>query len=143
MKVVEEIRRIRLLQLRKEFGSYAKLNEKLGRSSTDATLSQIANQAADSKTGRPRAMGSPQARALEQACGKEVGWMDTDPDLLEQLEFSPAVAELAAELEALEPEDRDNLIQLFQNTISMTRRDHQPPPEDGPVVHLPTRRRSS
>jgi hypothetical protein len=81
MRTVEEVRRIRLSLLLKEFGSYAILNEKLDRPRRDSTLSQIANESANSKGGSPKTMGSPMARALEHACGKEPAWMDTDPDL--------------------------------------------------------------
>ena len=81
MRTVEEVRRLRLAQLVKEVGSYAELNDKTGRDRRDSTLSQIANQSKNSKSGGPKAMGSDVARALETACKKPTGWMDTDPDL--------------------------------------------------------------
>ncbi|WP_423459945.1 hypothetical protein [Ottowia sp. VDI28] len=82
MKTVEEVRRERLLELKKEFGSFSAINEKLGRIATDSTLSQIANGSIGSKTKKPKTMGSDQARALENALNKTRGWMDTDPELL-------------------------------------------------------------
>lgn len=81
MKTVEEIRRLRLLQLREEFGSYVKLGERLGMTPRDSTLSQYANGSSGSKTGQPKGMGSTLARRIEAACGKATGWMDSDPDV--------------------------------------------------------------
>lgn len=92
MKTVEEVRRERLQLLREEFGSLSALNAKLELSARDSTLSQYLNQSKGTKTGTPKVMGSPMARRLEQACGKEVGWMDTDP----QLEAAAAAYEAIA-----------------------------------------------
>ncbi|MGG4603149.1 hypothetical protein ACLPHZ_20650, partial [Alcaligenaceae bacterium Me47] len=80
MKTVEEVRRIRLKMLIKEVGgTAADLNRATGKNDRDSTYSQILNQSLASKTGKPKQMGSPLARALEEACGKPLGWMDTDP----------------------------------------------------------------
>lgn len=92
MKTVEEVRRERLQLLREEFGSLSALNKKLELSVRDSTLSQYLNQSTGTKTDKPKVMGSPMARRLEQACGKEVGWMDTDP----QLEAAAAAYEAIA-----------------------------------------------
>jgi transcriptional regulator with XRE-family HTH domain len=82
MKVIAQIRRERLAQLKTETGlSYADMSERLGRSRRDATISQIANASPNSRTKRPRQMGDDQARAFELAFGKPVGWFDTDPEL--------------------------------------------------------------
>lgn len=82
MKTVEEVRRIRLKMLINEVGgTAADLNRATGKIDRDSTYSQILNQSLGSKTGRPKQMGSPMARALEESRGKPVGWMDTDPDL--------------------------------------------------------------
>lgn len=62
-------------------GTAADLNRATGKIERDSTYSQILNQSLGSKTKKPKQMGSPMARALEQACGKKTGWMDTDPDL--------------------------------------------------------------
>lgn len=82
MKTVEEVRRLRLLELRARYGSFAAINKALNRTATDSTLSQITNQSDGSKTKKPKTMGSLQARAIELALELEVGWMDTDPELL-------------------------------------------------------------
>lgn len=80
MKVVAHIRRERLAQLKAELRlSYADMNELLGRSRRDATLSQIGNAAPNSRTGRPRQLGDDQARELERVFNKPMGWFDTDP----------------------------------------------------------------
>lgn len=80
MNTVEEVRRLRLAQLLNEFRTYAELNSRLGNTSRDSTLSQIASESIGSKTGKPKAMGSPMARRLEKACDKPEGWMDRDPE---------------------------------------------------------------
>lgn len=81
MKTVEEVRRERLQMLRTEFGTWSALNEKIGLIARDSTLSQYLNQSKGTKTSKPKVMGSVMARRLEEACGKEIGWMDTDPAL--------------------------------------------------------------
>lgn len=82
MKTVEEVRRIRLKMLINEVGgTAADLNRATRKNDRDSTYSQILNQSLGSKTGKPKQMGSPMARALEEACSKPVGWMDTDPDI--------------------------------------------------------------
>ncbi len=80
VKIVEDVRRARLQELRAEVGSLAELNVLLGLKRNDSTLSQILNQSAGSKSDKPKTMGSAMARALEKACGKPTGWMDTDPE---------------------------------------------------------------
>ncbi|RIY41975.1 hypothetical protein [Neopusillimonas maritima] len=82
MKTVEEVRRIRLKMLINEVGGRAAdLNRVTGKIDRDSTYSQILNQSLGSKTKKPKQMGSPLARELEVARNKEIGWMDTDPDL--------------------------------------------------------------
>lgn len=76
MKVIEEIRLENLRLLVKETGGVAKFAEKAGKQ--QAQISQLLNQSPDSKTKKPKAIGSSQARQLEKASGKEVGWMDHD-----------------------------------------------------------------
>jgi hypothetical protein len=81
MKLIGEVRRQRLAILMAETGmSLTDVTVKLGRTRRDSTLSQIVNQAPDSKTGKPRQMGDPQARQIETTFGKPAGWMDRDPD---------------------------------------------------------------
>ncbi|MBT9428912.1 hypothetical protein [Candidatus Symbiopectobacterium endolongispinus] len=76
MQTVEKIRREWLIELIKQHKTIANLNLALGRSKTDATLSQIKNQAVDSKSGNPRNMGSPLAREIESKLNLEVGSLD-------------------------------------------------------------------
>jgi hypothetical protein len=80
MRPVEEVRRVRLAELRSAYGSLTKINDLLGLSARDSTLSQIVNASVGSKTKKPKAMGSTLARRLEAVCGKPEGWMDFDPD---------------------------------------------------------------
>lgn len=109
MKTVEEVRRERLAQLRAEAGSLVALNTKLGLNARDATLSQILNAAKNSRTGTPKQMGSKLARELELACGKEVGWMDTDPALLER-QMPQELQQLVSELEMMQERQRAHVI---------------------------------
>lgn len=76
MKTISEIRHDNLLELIKKHGSIAALNVAIGMTRTDATLSQIKNKSPDSKTGVPKAMGTPVARRIENELNLEVGWMD-------------------------------------------------------------------
>lgn len=81
MKTIAEIRREKLELLIKEFGSQDHVAE-LGKTSP-VYLSQIRNQTPDEKTGKPRQMGDRSARKLETGCGKELGWMDNAPTMIE------------------------------------------------------------
>lgn len=69
--------------LRKEHGNltFSEMNVRLGRLRRDATLSQVAQAAPNTRTGRPRQMGDDQARDIERAFDKPVGWMDRDPEM--------------------------------------------------------------
>lgn len=97
MKTIGTVRRQRLKMLIDERGmTYAQVNAKLGRTRIDSTLSQIANAAPDSKSGKPREMGDAQARLLEAAFDLETGWFDRDPD------FDQTIDRLKA-LQAAEP----------------------------------------
>lgn len=77
MQTIAEIRRARLGELRTKHGSWAEINRKLGMLTRDATFSQIWNRAPDSRTGRPREMGTELARKIEDALELPRGWMDT------------------------------------------------------------------
>lgn len=119
MKTVEEVRRERLAELKSEFGSFATINAKIDRLSTDSTLSQIANASIGSKTKKPKTMGSEQARLLEEKLQKPRGWMDTDPDLLQGTSFSPptlakALEVVAARLNELSDSSREHVAQHLQ-----------------------------
>lgn len=120
MKTVEEVRRERLSILKNEAGSLVALNEKLGLNVRDSTLSQILNGAKNSKTGKPKEMGSKLARDLERATGKDVGWMDTDPALLIH-PFSNDAATIAADIDTLEGRDRERVLLMCKELIGMAR----------------------
>lgn len=83
MKVIGEIRRERLAQLRDELRgiSFADMNDRMGRNRRDATLSQVSQAAPNTRTGRARQIGDDQARDIEKAFGKPHGWMDRDPEI--------------------------------------------------------------
>jgi len=72
-------RRAWLALLVKQHGSFADLNRALGRNERDATFSQIANAAPDSKTGEPRRMGSKLARAIEAGLQLPAAALDGPP----------------------------------------------------------------
>lgn len=131
MKTVEEVRRLRLGLLREEFGTLVALNEKIGLDKRDSTLSQILNSAPNSKTKKPKEMGSPMARKLEQACDKEVGWMDTDPALLDK-GFSQEAAEIAAGIDSFtDPSQREWVIELCRQATRAPRSGNET--QDPPV----------
>ena len=144
MKTVEETRLARLLQLREEHGSLAKLNALLGLSARDSTLSQIVNGSAGSKSGKPKTMGSPMARRLEEACQKERGWMDLNPDFDDA--SGPHDPHRALLLETFEqlpptPERRQRAVAAFVAQVAAMLPDQLPPePSEEPT---PGQRRAS
>lgn len=79
MRTIADIRHARLEWVLREHDlTLADLSRRLGRSSRDSTLSQIRKRSPDSRTGKPRAMGSRQTRDIETALHLPVGIMDTD-----------------------------------------------------------------
>lgn len=108
MKTVAEIRRENLEILALEFGTVDAVAEKAATS--PVYLSQIKNRAVDSKTGRPREMGTKVARKLEKGCGKQPGWMDTDPGAVKEAE--KAATFLDAWAEVASPRSREVIDQL-------------------------------
>lgn len=74
MKTIDQIRLDNLELLISELGSADAVAEMANTS--PVYLSQIRNRTPDSKTKKPREMGGPLARKLEECCGKEIGWMD-------------------------------------------------------------------
>lgn len=81
MREIKEIRRENLRVLVEQHGGVASLNSELGRKRTDSTLSQILNQAPDTKTQRPKGMGDRIARDIEEKLSLGYGWMDTEHDI--------------------------------------------------------------
>ena len=101
MKTAEENRKDWLDRLIQEHGSIANLNNKLDRDRTDATLSQIKNQSAHHKTGKPRAMGSEIARDIEEKLGRERGALDYPPT---QVKGNPLIKPVEVVFQINEPE---------------------------------------
>lgn len=113
MKTVDETRRMRLDMLLEKYGSFANLNEALGWTRTDSRLSRIKNQnQRTDRDGKVFQMGSPMARAIEQALNLPTGWMDTPP----------TYAELSSE-----DDPRARVLQLMEN---------MPPEQWGVAVRL-------
>jgi len=79
MKTIEEIRHDWLLRLVEKHGTVANLNAALGRTRTDATLTQIKNKAPNTRSGKVRSMGSDLAREIEERLGIERGTLDHEP----------------------------------------------------------------
>lgn len=100
VKTIAEIRRDNLMRLIQSHGhgSVANLNAIIGLARTDATLTQIKNQSANSGTGKPRGMGDPLARRIERALDLPTGYMDNvntfaDPAMEERMQHLHRVAE--------------------------------------------------
>lgn len=109
-----DIRRMRLEELRERFGSLTELNRALGRNDRDYTLGQILKQSPDSKTGKPRQMGSVMARQIEAKLGLPGGWMDSMP--AGALEFQGTIASavglICAQIDR-HPESREAVMHLL------------------------------
>lgn len=78
---VETVRRYNLMTLEKAFGTLEALAE--ASETSAAYLSQIKNEAKDSKTGRPRSMGSSLARKIELNLQMPTGMLDNPFDIEE------------------------------------------------------------
>lgn len=113
VQTIAETRRQRLQMLLDQYKTLANLNERIGLARTDATLSQIKNQSAHHKTGKPRAMGDDLARKIEEAMGLPCGWMDTPPTYGE-LHGKPDPISLALDLlTAMEPSAQYQALRLL------------------------------
>lgn len=76
MKTCDEIRLENLKALIVEAGGIERLAAKYG--CTPSYIKQMERGYKDSKSGSPKGIGDQSARMLEQATGKERGWMDHD-----------------------------------------------------------------
>lgn len=131
MRTIGEIRRLRLLQLMQELGlNFAEMNDRLGRTRVDSTLSQVVQSAPNSRTRKPRQMGDAQARLIEATLGKPEGWMDRDPEfdaLLAKAAKVPDLDNLTRDLRAFAPPpplySPDDVLQALQTLLQ------QVPPE--------------
>lgn len=74
METIEEIRRLNLLRLIERLGSQKALSDKTGLNT--GQISQWINRSPDSKTGKPRTMGTISARRIESALHLAKGWLD-------------------------------------------------------------------
>lgn len=114
MQTISETRLARLAMLVKSHGdSLAQLNEALGLSRTDATLSQIRTQAPHSKTGKPRVMGDELARKIEEKLALEHGWMDTPPTYAELHGENDPRKKMLELMEALPVDQWDTALRLL------------------------------
>lgn len=96
MKPVEETRLERLKALICEYKSAAALNRAAGRNERDSTFSQLINGSLNSKTQKPKTMGSDLARQLEINLGLPNGWMDTPPAFTTNLDTDVLAAAAAS-----------------------------------------------
>jgi len=76
MNSVDDIRLSNLALLIQRFGTQRELAERAG-IKNPAQISQWINKSIDKKTGKPRAMKSSTARAIESALQLDENWMDT------------------------------------------------------------------
>ena len=80
MKTCHEIRREQLRALIEEVGGAGRLSELIGK--TDIQIRQWVNASKDSRTGKPRGISDDIARHIEEKTGKEIGWLDNDPEII-------------------------------------------------------------
>ena len=91
MKTTSEIRRENIKRLVQKHGGTSALNIAIGGSARDSTFSQILNQSANSKGGKPKVVGDRMARSIEESLKLPNGWMDTaqEPDEDMNAGFTP------------------------------------------------------
>lgn len=94
VKTIEEIRYENFLILVEEAGSVALFAKKMEKGY--GVFSQIKNKSLESKTGNPKGIGSKQAREIEIAFKRDIGWMDHEQLDQEALAFKQLPAELRA-----------------------------------------------
>ena len=122
MKTAEELRRENLELLVEQFGSLRALADAI--ETNPAYLSQVRNALPESTTGKPKEIGTALARRLENAAGKERGWMDHE-HLKAAYVAAEAPAEyrtLAQDLATLLPEDADAFIAQIRAAAEKVRR---------------------
>jgi hypothetical protein len=138
VQTIDETRRLRLQLLIQEHGTIAELNAAMGMDRTDATFSQIRNQAVHSTSGKPRAMGDDLARKIEVVLGKPRGWMDTPPGM-EYINEPGPMRDLHRVAEQLEPYQIEQLaaigITLARGGLTKTNAKPELTEESGQGVH--------
>lgn len=122
MKTAEELRRENLELLVEQFGSLRALADAI--ETNPAYLSQVRNALPESSTGKPKEIGAALARRLENAAGKERGWMDHEhPQAAYVAAEAPAeYRTLAQDLATLLPEDADAFIAQIRAAADKVRR---------------------
>lgn len=111
MKTAHDCRRENLEILVQELGSLDAIAERANLSNT-VYLSQIRNRTLDTKTLKPRNMGSVTARKLETACSKPIGWMDKDHAAASIASFTST----ATGLECASTEEESRLLIAFRSS---------------------------
>jgi hypothetical protein len=94
VKTIEQIRRENFASLVAEAGGVTRFAEKMEKSQSQ--FSQIMHGSPDSKTGKPKEIGSKLAREIESRFGKDVGWMDHEPEDHEVQAFKKLPPEVRA-----------------------------------------------
>lgn len=113
MQTVYETRRARLGMLKKQYQTWAHLNDALGWERTSARLSQIFNQTARKDRGTTYEMGDPTAREIEKTLGLDIGWMDTPPTYAELHGENDPRAKAMLMMEGLPPDQWDTALRLL------------------------------
>jgi len=85
MKTIEEIRRDRVAWLVQRYGGVTKLANALDKSPSQ--VSQVLNAVPHSRSGKPRVLGSDQAREYEGKLGLPEGIMDTPAEGVDAIEI--------------------------------------------------------
>jgi hypothetical protein len=106
MQTVHETRRQRLGMLKKQYGTWADLNQAIGWEKTSSRLSQIYSATIRSDRGKPFVMGDETAREIEDALSLTTGWMDTPPTYAELNGHPDVTSQAVLLLDAMEPEAR-------------------------------------
>lgn len=119
MQTIDKTRRERLEELIATYGSIAALNASMGMDRTDATFSQIRNQALHSKTGKPRVMGDDLARKIEDRLKKPEGWMDTPPGYADLTDSR--IQHVMKMMEAMPEWQRDQAMKILIRLLNQRR----------------------
>jgi hypothetical protein len=121
VQAIGQIRLENLETLIKQFGTADKLAE--AAETSPVYISMLRNRTVDSKTGRPREMGTAMARRMESAAGRGDGWMDKTHD-----DLSPAALTLAKLFDMIPAgTDRDKCAAICQYLCALARAGKLPP----------------
>lgn len=113
MQTVFETRRVRLESLVAKHGTVAALNEAIGMTRTDATLSQIRNpNLRRASSGKRYEMGDAIARRIETSLGLPEGWMDTPPTY-DEIHADARIGHAIKIMESMPDWQRDQVIKIL------------------------------